>query len=648
MNTPLLSRPVRAAAAWTLLLALAHPTAGNSAEGGDWPHWGGSAGGLRYSALNQITPTNVDKLKIAWTWHTGETAPAGAPPLMLQVTPLLAEGTLYACTGSNRVVALDPASGRERWAFDPKVKLDGHFLRNCRGVTFHRDPAAAKDAVCAARIVTGTLDARLIALDAATGRPCPGFGRNGEIDLAADLGEVRTGEYGLPSPPVVAGGRIIVGAAVLDNSRTDAPAGVVRAFDLQTGQLAWSWNPLPPGRSDAELARPGEKYARATTNAWSVFSVDEERGLVFVPTGNTIPDHYGQLRHGLDYYSTSVVALEAASGALRWHFQTVHHDLWDYDVPAQPVLFDFPTAAGPVPAVAQSTKQGFIFILDRQTGQPLVPVEERPVPRQGGLPGEEPAPTQPFPANRTYDLHPGPLTEENAWGFTFWDRGKCRDKVKALRNEGIFTPPSEQGSVMMPHNMGIMNWGGLAIDPERHLLVVNASYIGSELKAWPREEADRQRAAGNVYVQPGEGTPYGYSVIPLLSPLGAPCNPPPWGTLVAIDLAAGKRVWEVTLGTTRDVAPFPFWFNLGAPSVGGPIITSSGLVFIAGTTDNFLRAFALDSGAELWRARLPAGGQATPMTYQAEGRQYVVIAAGGHALLRTTGGDSLIAYRLED
>ena len=614
-----------------------------------WEHWGGNAGGLRYSPLTQITPENVSHLQVAWTYRVGGLDEPGALQFpALEGTPILADGRLYFCTTLNRVIALDPENGREIWSFDPKVNLEGKFLLNCRGVTFWRDEQAPEGSACAARILTGTLDSRLFALDAATGKPCAGFGQDGALDLRAGLGRTEPGDYAVSSPPVVAAGRIIVGGYIADNLRTDMPAGVVRAFDARTGELAWAWNPLPPGRTDDE-APEGEPYVRGTPNAWSVFSVDHERGLVFVPTGNPAPDLFGGSRNGLDYYGSSVVALEAATGRVVWHFQTVHHDIWDYDVPAQPVLFDFPTPDGPVPAVAQATKQGHIYILHRETGEPLVPVEERPVPVDGAVLGETPAPTQPFPVNPAYRVEPGELSEETMWGFTPWDRGRCRKLFRAHRYEGIYTPPSIEGTITFPFSNGFLNWGGVAIDPERKILVTNTTRVAAIVEMIPRQEADRRLARGEFFF-PAAGSPYAFKHSWMVSPLGAPCNPPPWGTLLAIDLESGQRLWEVTLGTTRELAPWPFWMELGAPNIGGAIVTASGLVFIGATTDGYFRAFDIRTGKLLWKKHLPAGAQATPMTYRLreDGRQYVVIAAGGHRYLRSKLGDYLIAFALPD
>jgi quinoprotein glucose dehydrogenase len=490
----------------------------------------------------------------------------------------------------------------------------------------------------------------LLELDAATGERCAGFGADGARDLRAGLGRNRPGDYAISSPPVVVGDVVIVGGRIEDSFRTDMPAGVIRAFDVRSGAPRWAWNPLPPGQSDA-AAEAGEPYVRATPNAWSVYSVDVERGLVYVPTGNGQVDLFGGDRGGLengrDHYSSSVVALEAATGRVVWHFQTVHHDIWDYDVPSQPVLFDWPDADGAIPALVQPTKQGHLYVLNRVTGEPLVPVEERPVPQDGAVDGEYLAPTQPFPANDAFVVRRPTLTEADLWGFTPWDRGKCRELFRRHRSEGLYTPPSLQGTITYPNNMGVLNWGSVSIDPARGLLIVNTSHVATVTTLMPRAEADR-RIAGGEFLLPQAGTPYAFSWVPLLSPWGAPCNAPPWGTLVAIDLRHRTRAWEVTLGTTRDLAPFPLWFRLGTPNIGGPVTTASGLTFIGATTDSFLRAFDTATGEELWKGRLPAGAQATPMTFRLrpDGKQFVVIAAGGHRVLGSKLGDYLVAFSL--
>jgi quinoprotein glucose dehydrogenase len=617
-----------------------------------WPVYGGDPGGARHSPLTEITPANVGALELAWTHRSGDVLDGSTSllPSTYQNTPILFGDLLYVCTPKNRVIAIDAETGEERWQFDPKADLEGIYTLNCRGVSAWIDSRARPGSACARRIFTGTLDARLIALDAETGEPCPDFGAGGEVDLKAGVGDPRPGEYGVTSPPLVLGDRVVTGSMVLDNRRVDAPAGVVRAYSARSGRLLWAWDPVPPGQA----ASAGSGWRRGTANAWSILSADPERNLVYVPTGNTSPDYWGGDRQGLDHYSSSIVALDADTGDVVWRFQTVHHDLWDYDVPAQPVLFDFPGENGPVPALVAATKMGHLFFLDRVTGEPLFPVEERPVP-QGAPPGETLSPTQPFPV-KPAPLHPTRLAPEDAFGFTFWDRGKCRDQIASLRSEGIFTPPSTQGSVHYPGMVGGMNWGSVSIDPERRLLLVNTQRVATLVRLVPRAEFEAMFAETGppkFGFEPQEGSPYAVERRPLLSPFGAPCNPPPWGTLTAIDLASGEKAWEVPLGTTRDLAPFPLWWflgTIGVPNIGGPITTASGLTFIAATTDSALRAFDSTTGEVLWEARLPTAGNATPMTYRLreDGRQYVVIAAGGHGLFGTRPGDALLAFALPE
>ncbi|MBS0366903.1 MAG: pyrroloquinoline quinone-dependent dehydrogenase [Proteobacteria bacterium] len=664
----------------------------NSGPTAGWGSWGGEPGGQRYSPATQITPENVRGLKVAWVYRIGQATaafenppspqarrklaegytPEGLKLPALEATPILEGGRLYLCSNTNRVVALDPQTGRELWAYDPKIDRAGLVLMNCRGVSYWKDSQATAGAACAQRIFVGTQDARLIALDAADGKPCAGFGHDGSVDLKAGMGEVVPGEYGPNDPPAIVADRVILGGRVNEDMRADMPGGVVRAFDARSGALLWAWNPLPPPVAGATTSAPGAPpaaanapaapgagepavYPRSTVNTWSIFSIDVERKLIFIPTGNAQLGIYGGTRglmadgrdDGRDYYASSVVALDALTGKVVWHFQTVHHDVWDYDVPAQPVLFDFPTAHGKVPAVAQATKQGYIFILNRETGEPLVPVAEQPAPQGGMVPGERLSPTQPAPTNPAYVLVRPPLTEKSMWGFTPWDRGKCRELFRSHRYEGIFSPPSLAGTITYPNNLGVMNWGSVAVDPQRGLLVVNTSHVAGITRLVPRGEANQLFAQGERLMAQ-IGTPYALQWAPLLSPWGAPCNAPPWGTLVAIDLHAGRKLWEVPLGTTRDLAPFPFWFKLGTPNIGGPLVTASGLTFIGAATDNYLRAFDTRTGEELWKGRLPAGPQATPMTYRLspDSRQFVVIAAGGHAYMRTTLGDYLVAFSL--
>jgi quinoprotein glucose dehydrogenase len=626
----------------------------------DWHHYGGDEGGQRYSPLTQITKENVARLGIAWIYNSGDHADGRGDitASSLQVTPIVVDSTLYFCTPFNRVIALDPENGTERWTFDPELKnrqLRGGYPLTCRGVTAWADTLRTSTP-CAQRIFTGTQDAELIALDARTGKPCADFGRGGRVSLREGLGETPIWEYYVTSPPAVVRDLVIVGALVADNLRTNAPPGVVRAFDARTGALRWAWDPVPPGQPVA-LKASGDAtvYRRSTANVWSIMATDAERDLVFVPTGNAPPDYYGALRDGLDYWSSSVVALRASTGEPVWRFQTARHDLWDYDVAAQPTLLDFSRDGRTVPALLQPTKIGNLWLLDRERGQPLFPVEERPVPA-GTIAAELLAPTQPFPTF-PQPLTPEPVSADNVFGFTPWDRGKCRDLLKGLRNDGLYTPPTVEGAIHFPSAAGGVNWGSGALDPQRGVFIVNQSRVASIVQLVARASYDSIKSTLPTVTRslPGttalygamEGTPYAIKRRLLLSPLGAPCNAPPWGTLTAVDLATGKPKWEIPFGTTRDMAPWPFWLNKGVPNLGGPIVTASGLVFIAAATDRFLRAYDIENGTELWKARLPFAGHATPLTYRLgpKSRQYVVIAAGGHVFSKKQ-GDALVAFAL--
>jgi quinoprotein glucose dehydrogenase len=563
---------------------------------------------------------------------------------------------MYFCTGFNRVIALDAETGEERWSFDPELRAKrgkGPYPLTCRGVAYWPGEEGAASGACARRILTGTRDSELIALDAATGRPCSDFGENGRVSLREGIGPAPAWEYYPTSPPIVIGDVVVIGALVADSLRTDAPAGVVRGFDVRTGALRWAWDPVPPGwRTARESGRTegkaGELYQSGTPNVWAPISADAERGLVFVPTGNPAPDSYGGNRNGLDYYGSSTVALDARTGEVVWHFQYVHHDVWDYDTASQPTLFEIDGVGGGAPGLAQATKMGHVFLLNRETGKPLYPVEERPVPQAGVVAGETLSPTQPFPTHPP-PLHPHTLTPDDAWGFTPIDRRECRKIIDGYRSEGIFTPPSLEGSIVYPGTAGGANWGGVAVDPERGLLFVNQSRMPMAQQLIPRPEADALDPDAVVYPDefyPMKGTPYGVKRIALMSSFQAPCNPPPWGTLTAVDLRSGEVKWEVSLGTTRDQAPFPLWMDLGSPNLGGPIATAGGVVFIGATTDKFIRGFDMDTGEEIWSARLPYTANATPITYRLrdDGPQYLVVTAGGHGWSEP--GDALVAFTL--
>ncbi len=621
-----------------------------------WPVYGGDAGGSRYSPLADIERENVARLREAWRIRTGDldVVPPPPPHMAFQATPILVDGLLVLPTPLGRVLALDPATGALRWRFE-SIGDDRRFPEfTSRGVAAWTDAGAEPEAPCRRRVFAATVESRLFALDAATGKRCAQFGANGEVSLREGLGPLRPWDYSISSPPLVARDLVVVGSAMNDNRRVDMPRGIVRAYDARTGRLAWAWDPIPRSVDDP-MAREwrSEQAARVgAANAWSILSYDAARDLVFVPTSSPSPDYYGGERLGSNRYANSVVALRARTGTVAWHFQVVHHDLWDYDVPAQPVLAELAHGGKRVPVVVQATKMGFLFVLDRETGRPVFPVEERPVPASD-VPGEAASPTQPFPTVMP-NLVPVRLPPNEAWGITPLDRASCRRKIAALRNEGIFTPPSLQGTLMFPGNAGGTNWGSLAIEPRRRIVIVNQTNLAYSVRLIPRASYEQERAAGPGTLglrefAPQAGTPYGLVREPLQSPLLLPCNPPPWGTLAAVSLDTGKLLWQVPLGTVPDLLRVPLPIDFGLPNLGGPLVTAGGLVFISAAMDGILRAVDVDTGAELWSDRLPAGGNANPMTYRAaDGRQYVVIAAGGHGKLGTRRGDFVVAYALPD
>jgi quinoprotein glucose dehydrogenase len=617
-----------------------------------WPSYGGDAGGTRYSAAAQITSANVDRLTIAWTYSTRDLARKGEAMsrASFEATPILADGRLYVCTPFNEVIALDPGTGAELWRFDSKIDRSVNYPNSfvCRGVAFWRDPAQSHGP-CASRIFLATNDRRLIALDAPTGKQCNEFGQNGTVAVGPFGPLLYPGEVQITSAPTVTrAGTVIVGSSIDDNQRVDAPRGSVRAYDARTGALHWTFDPLAgAGPLTGTSSSNNGAAAPGAANVWAPMSVDEERGLVFVPTTSPSPDFFGGGRAGDNRHADSVVALDAETGRFAWAFQVTHHDLWDYDMPAQPTLGAVRYQGRITPAVIQPTKQGLVFTLDRLTGEPLIAVEERPVP-QDGAPGEALSSTQPFP------IAPGPLTPsriepDDAFGLTWWDRGKCRNIISAARAEGLYTPPSTRGTIVFPFSGGGTNWGGLAFDSTTGIAYVNTSNLMHLVTLIPaRDFAAARKAFPGKEVSQQRGAPFAMKREVVLSPLGLPCNPPPWGMLHAIDMHDGKVLWEVPLGTTEDIVPFSQYVlgNTGTPNLGGPIVTAGGIVFIGAAMDDYLRAFDARTGRELWRGRLPAGGQATPMTYVWQGRQYVVIAAGGHAKLGTRRGDSVVAFAL--
>jgi quinoprotein glucose dehydrogenase len=640
-----------------LIIAIAAPARADDLRG--WGHYGGGLHGMQYSSLSQITAGNVHELKEAWRFRTGELGQGHREPFAFQANPILVEGRLYLPTGSAIVFALDPATGKQIWRYDPEIdRSKPHAEIANRGVTSWLDPEAATEAVCRHRIFVGTLDARLIALDGATGKPCPDFGAEGQVRLdigvRADAGSDWV-NYTVTSPPVIVGDVLIVGSAIGDNRAVESELGIVRGIDARSGEERWRWDPIPRNADDPAYATwESEEAARnGSANAWAPLAADPALGLVYVPTGSASPDFYGGEREGDNLYANSLVALHAASGEIAWYRQLVHHDVWDYDLAAQPTLVDLEHDGRVIPAVLQGTKTGHIFSFDRATGEPVFEIEERPVP-QGGAAGEHLSATQPVPVAPPSIARSESITENDAWGIVYFDKRACRKKMAGLRSEGIFTPPSVEGTIELPGYGGGINWGGLAFDPESHTVVTFSMDVPMEVALVPRNDLLATSESGEFDGQEFarmEGTPYGMRRTVLDSPLGMPCTAPPWGVLASIDMREGRVNWQRGVGSIQDLAPaiVPN-LEFGTAGLGGPIITAGGLIFMAAVQDDYLRAFDLADGKTLWEGRLPAGGQATPMTYFLEktGKQYVVIAAGGHARIGTTPGDYLVAYALPD
>ena len=626
-----------------------------------WPAYGGDVGGSRYLPVSTIDVTNVALLEPAWTYRTRETEPefATAEPTSFQSTPIAIDGVLYFNTPLGRVIALDAATGAELWIYDPGIRRDVTYGDHAsRGVSSWLDESASPDAPCRRSIYVATPQSQLVRLDARDGTPCRAFGDGGMVDLREGLRipPFEDEAYSMTSPPLVAGGLVVVGSSVADNSRPSPASGEIRAYDARMGALRWSWDPIPQSPSDPAYGDWGGALAHRTggANAWSVLVADPERDLVFVPTTSPAPDYYGVLRAGQNRYANSVVALRLSSGALVWSFQTVHHDLWDFDNASPPALATVRRGGVETPVVLQATKTGMLFVLDRETGEPVFPVEERPVPTSD-VPGEVAWPTQPFTA-LTPPLSPHALEIGEIWGITQEEREACRAAVAPLRNEGIFTPPSTRGTVMIPSNIGGAHWGGVATDPVRAIAVVPVNRAAAVLELFPREgfdldarEAEDARLGYDFEYNGMVGTPYVMRRRLLTSPAGLPCSPPPWGALVAVSLESGQVLWSVPLGSMSGAVPpeaagalRPEW---GSLNLGGPIATAGGVVFIAAALDRALHAFDIETGRELWRGQLPASGRATPMSYRlASGEQLVVIAAGGGDVFGE--GDHLVAFRL--
>jgi quinoprotein glucose dehydrogenase len=626
------------------------PAMGNDIPAGDWQQYGRTDFGQRWSPLTGINTGNVADLREVWRYETGDRKrPDDVNETTYQVTPLKVGNRLYLCTPHDIAIALDAATGKEIWRYDaaPGQNPDRQH-QTCRGVTYWNTGGAAADKgpPCVERIFLPTSDARLIALDAASGAVCTGFADNGMLHLETGMPYNPAGYYYSTSPPVAVDGRIIIGGAVNDNFSIRSQSGVIRAYDAASGNLLWNWDSGNPEKTTPIDLAAGETYTANSPNSWSVFSVDRGRRLVFIPLGNQVPDQLGMGRsEAVEKHSSSIVALDIVTGQERWVFQTVHHDLWDMDVPAQPALLDLAIGGERVPALVAPTKQGDVYVLNRETGKPILPMTEEAAPR-GAIPEDFTSTTQPASA---LSFSPPPLEERDMWGLSMFDQLMCRIDFHRHVYEGRYTPPSLKGSIIYPGNFGVFNWGSVAVDPERQVMFGMPVYLAFTSRLVPRAEVPPKGAdtkASEQGLNRNDGAPYGVYMGPFLGPLGVPCQAPPWGYVAGADLRTGAIAWKHKNGTVWDMTPLPLPFELGVPGIGGPMMTAGGVAFLGATVDDYLRGYDVTTGAKLWQARLPAGGQATPMTYEVDGRQYVLIVAGGHGSIGTKPGDYVIAYAL--
>lgn len=606
-----------------------------SSTSSEWYAYGGDAGGKRYVSLNQIDTTNVRSLKIAWTTQTGETGEESRikEKLTFEATPIIFNKLLYVSTAYGKVLALNPTTGKVIWDFDPKIDRNASFSElTSRGVSSWTNPNLEVGEACKKCIILGTINSKLIKLDATTGLPCRDFGEEGIVNLYNGVYVPEPGDYQVTSPPTIINGMAIVGSSIGDNFSANTGSGVVRAFNLSNGKPLWSWDPLEEARK--EFTGPV-----GAANAWSIISADPKRDLVFVPTGSASPDFYGGFRPGDNRYANSVVALKASTGEVVWHFQTVHHDLWDYDVAAQPALVDIRKDGKIIPAVVQATKTGNLFVLHRETGKPIYPIEERPVPKSD-IAGEYASPTQPFSTLPNL-MGQKPLNKETIWGETEEEKQKNFEFIQNFRYDGIFTPPSIEGSILYPGNGSGINWGSVAFDTENQLLIANTCRYATLVELFAQKEYTKKQATKDDYeVSRQRGAPFGMQRQTMISESGHLMNPPPWGTLAAVNLSTGQLEWEIELGKSEE-RPY------GLPNAGGSIITKGGLIFIAATLDKKFRAYNAKNGSLVWETELPRSGNATPMSYQDEnGNQFIVIAAGGHGKMGAETGDYIVAFAL--
>lgn len=646
---------------------VSHPTSTDDAQPeGDWGFYGRDKQATRFSPLKQITPENVSQLKPAWVYRTGDLPPAGKTnKWAAETTPIKVGDAMYLCSARNDLIKLDPATGKQIWRWDSGVRYqDVPYTAACKGVDYYVSSTVPEGQACHKRIIEATLDERLIAVDADTGKLCSDFGTNGQVNLLKGMGETVPGFVAEDAPPPIVDGVIVTNQEVLDNQRRWAPSGVIRGYSADTGQFLWAWDVKRP--HDHGEPPAGQSYSRGTPNSWAAMIGDDKLGLVYVPTGNSAADYWSGLRSPEENaVSSSIVALDVKTGEQRWVYQTAHKDVWDYDIGSQPTLFDFPGQNGEtIPAIFVPTKRGQNFVLDRRDGHPLTPVEERPAP-PSAMPDDPRAPTQPWSVGMPALDFPR-LTERDAWGISTFDQLWCRIKFKRAAYEGAFTAPRlGKPWIEYPGYNGGSDWGSVAYDPNTGVLIANWNNTPMYDRLLTRAEADRlgiyaidnpkysDKAHGAEGLGAMADTPYAVKAQPFMNSLTMMlCNEPPYGMVTAIDMHNRKVIWQHPMGTGRANGPFGIPTHLsvevGTPNNGGPIITAGGLTFVAATTDNLLRAIDLKTGKVVWTTPLPAGGQSTPMTYSVNGKQYVVIVAGGHHFMQTPPGDYVIAYALPD
>ncbi len=651
-----------------------NPESGEGAQN-DWAAYGGTADGLRFSNLKQITTDNASNLETAWTYHTGDLrSTQDASEYTFEATPLKVNNTVYFCTPHNEVHALNPETGALKWKTTPtreRSYMQQH--QTCRGVSYYDAAAtpavstaqaaavttpARSQAVCRKRIFNATNDNKLLALDADTGKLCADFGDRGTVDLRENMGPLRDHALMQTAAPLVAGNLVILGGSVMDNGyNAGNPSGVIRAYDAITGRLVWNFDPARPDMTQPLPA--GQSYPQDTPVAWATLSADTKNGLVYVPFGNASPDELGTHRDAnsnTEKFRDTLVALDLKTGAFKWRFQSSKHDLWDRDNPSQPSLLDIDYQGKRQPVVILPTKTGNLFVLNRLTGQAVYPINQVAVSTKGGVAGEDFSPTQPVSA---LNFIPAPLSEKSMWGLTPFDQMACRIEFKSMRYDGNpWTPSTVAGSIVFPGNIGVFNWGSVSVDPQRQILVaapVRLAYKYNLIKRSP-ENAEKRLFTkdGTPYWNENFDGDYAIHIQQFASSLGIPCIAPPWGRMVGVDLTTGKTAWLRRVGTTKNLKTtflpgrFPIGFPMGMVAHGGPLTTAGDLVFHGATADNFFRAYDINSGKLLWQTELPAGGQATPATYMgADNRQYVIIAAGGHGSMGTKEGDAVVAFRLK-